>query len=361
MTQRIALRLAAWAAAAASLILATSGCSFTVESPDSNSSAKPSSDSASNVNEITMLPKLTARQQAQEMVGQTELEINTRLTLLSDLASSCDECSNALMAALAASTQRLEEAGGTWDPWEGFEQRPWSQVQVQSVPPTPQPGFTVSSVAGYMAATAEDGIATLAEAGGVPSADRITVSALLLERLASASALANEFGFSVTEAATSTRLDETPSFVIDGAWDESDDLQNQQSVGDNYSLEEAALIQYDCISLALIRSISTTSDEALSSSSVHLSQQIQDRTTALGSLGVEDLRRPRCSLALTDPQALLADLVRVGVSLLGSEDPALRASAVPWTLEDTELLANMYPEVAKSLSLLSSLTDTETE
>ncbi len=346
-------------ATVAVLVVVGAGCTS-----GSNGAADTQSQSGSmsdaNVNEITPLPELTAAQQAREMVSQTESEIGGRLSLLTDLADSCADCLLALDAARLSSSARLEAVGGLWDPWDGFEQRPWSTNQVQLISPIPQPGFTVQNVAGYMGATAKTQLVILAEAEGVPANQRVTFSALLVERLISADRLAGQFGFQLGDAIAALPADGTPSFVVDGAASPTVSAEEPQSEG-QLSFEQQALVQLDCVYTELIGNVSAGDDEAQIENAVRFSQQIQDRTVSLSSLGTADHRGLRCSLSSNDPSALLSELVRIDTGLLGSDSPEIRRLAAQWALDDVDLLVARYPEQAQSLTLLNPATEVDGE
>ncbi|MFZ1381166.1 MAG: hypothetical protein WAS54_00060 [Scrofimicrobium sp.] len=346
-------------ATVAVLVVVGAGCtSGSNDAADTQSQSGSMSDA--KVNEITPLPELTAAQQAREMVAQTESEIGGRLSLLTDLADSCADCSLTLDTALSSSSNRLEVAGGLWDPWNGFEQRPWSTNQVQPISPIPQPGFTVQNVAGYMGATAKTQLVILAEAEGVPASQRVTFSALLVERLISADRLAGQFGFQLGDAIAALPADGTPSFVVDGAASPTVSAEEPQSEG-QLSFEQQALVQLDCVYTELIGNVSAGDDEAQIENAVRFSQQIQDRTVSLSSLGTADHRGLRCSLSSNDPSALLSELVRIDTGLLGSDSPEIRRLAAQWALDDVDLLVARYPEQAQSLTLLNPATEVDGE
>ncbi|WRS29414.1 hypothetical protein U6G28_07730 [Actinomycetaceae bacterium MB13-C1-2] len=343
----------------AALVCAIGGCSSKSEDgPDTQS--KSGTFANKDVNEITSLPELTRTQQAREMVSQTEDQINGRLTLLSALADECATCSLALDSALVASSERLQLAGGLWDPWGGFQQRPWSSNQVQLLNPIPEPGFTVESVAGYMGETAKSQLQAMAEAESVPASQRLTFSSLLIERMISASLLAEEFGFQLGEATARLTDEGTPSFVIDGAPSPAPSEESPQSEG-QLSLEQQSLVQFDCVYGELIRNISVNEDEAQTENAIRFAQGIQDRTVSLSALGISDHRLTRCSLASTDPSDLLAELVRIDAGLLGSDNGEIRRLASQWVFADVESLVTDYPERAQSLTLVNSISAVDAE
>ncbi len=352
---------------AAVLSVAIAACS-----PHSGEGADSAQSPLQQTTPLTPLPRLTATEQAREMVTEPEVLVHSRLATLSTLATECAECGTVLEVATAESAQRIERAGGAWDPWSGSQPLPWAEESVELISELPEPGFTPDQVGGYMAATASEHLRTLAQAEGISGADRVALSALLVGRYASSASLASEFAFDLDRAISEVPKQNIPTFVIDGpeglgsdgspseAATQSGSAQSgspktSDANAQDEDLEDLALVQYDCISQAMVSSVPADVEGEARRSQLRVTELIQNRTVTLSAAGAADERGARCTLEQSDPGELLVELLRVDLMLTGSDDPDTREHAAQWAVDDIEILTESHPDLAPTVSIFPPL------
>lgn len=277
------------------------------------------------------LPRLSPTQRVRDEVARSEAAIATASQTLADLATRCSECAAALTQTATDAQARLAVAGGQWSPW------PEADAEELAELPAPLPvgdaPLQPNRLVGYLWQTARTQLEELAGLNEVDSAERNTLAAVLLGRLASAQQLAKAYAVDAkTEAealepeATLTSAGPADPAGTTGA--PSSSQSGPQSGGD---VEQSVAQSYDCLSSTFGTSPLLAQDPAAEQKLYDelIRRQVQlAQTTALAQ------RPARCALEFSTVDDLFAMLLATDIDLLNSPNDQVRQWAEEWLSAD---------------------------
>ncbi|WP_235361372.1 hypothetical protein [Schaalia hyovaginalis] len=294
----------------------------------------------------TALPPLTAIEAIRDQAARTEAAAATRAGSLASDTGECESCRTVLNAIEEDSRERGTAIGGVWDPWSG--QPPEGAQDVPAIADAP---VEVPEFASWLAQTARRDLAIASDPARTTPGEARLLAALALGRYRSALDLAEVYGLEVE--AGDGRVEDlndrlraitgTDSLSLLGTWgldskalEESTTLPPselegaQEALGGSDELRKA-VAAWDCVAQTLPRA-------ALIDGSAPGPTPRMDalfaRADALISAGAVDGRALRCELEARDADSLSMTLIAADLSLLSSDEAAVRLVGAHAALED---------------------------
>lgn len=327
-------------------------------------------------NQVASVAKLDAQEELRDEIARIEAAIAIRSSEMQALATECASCQNALSTVTSAASERLNAAGGLWEPWttdnsttaelsayqvsvnDGvatFTDASGNTASVQIPDEVGDAPYTVRALAAYMYRSADEQLAQLVETevDAEESEQFNTLAALLAGRMVSALELADAYGVNLEAAiaelpaavtsATAVDSQEASQDSRDGEQDETEvatatvstwelpDTESLELSEDARSELSEALRQFDCLAGAMTAAISSGADEDAATTYRVDSVSRTDQLLAYGAVESRDLR---CESASSETDVLYAQAVAVDLQLLASKTVEVRQLGAIYLLED---------------------------
>lgn len=306
-----------------------------------------------STNEAAQLPTLSRTAQLREDIVGADLAIEEAAVAAAQLAVLCPECADTLQQGGDAAEQRVDLAGGQWQPWDDTS---------ADLPRPPTPAGAPSDphlLVSYMYQSAQKQLQEIAETSGLEQDQRVLLASLVAGRAASAFTLSQTYPTSNLGALPGAALEPTKTDKFsysDYALKQGGDAPSSKgsseqdaptgadetggSVDD--TLTQDALVSYDCIATGFSKLFDGAGQEQDNSLFFN---RFTDRSAALEQDGVSDKRPVRCTLPLIDENGdtaknlriLMEKTVGTDLSLMKSSSVKIRTLAAEFLIDDIKL------------------------
>lgn len=359
--------------------LSLSGCS----------SAPPLPTAYVPVVEKSELPELDDVDIVRDEVARAESSISERASTLASLAVECEACDAALLKSAGSAQERLDLAGGLWDPWGEFSDSEESDTFVVLPAEVGEAPFTVNGLVAFTAETASEQLMGVAALPSDFAEEREALGAILVGRLGAAHALAHAFGTQVAAVAPlsaeatsvyapsdpdpseeetlgegvtasgSPESGEAPQAEAPASGEQSqvgpesgasngDDAQSGGATRNAEDRVGTAVAKLDCARSTLL---TLPVEEEEVGGILSFASTLENRNRALLKAGAPDTRSLRCLSGATSVAELLEEIASQDLIILSNGEPDVAAAAAEGLVEALVAWVAFSPETLPTVTL----------